>query len=446
MLGKFSSTAIFIRATSILLLTIGSTAYSGPRDQAYRLYNRIAGVPPTPEQLDILEGLVSQGNIKEASMMAMDHDLFYNETLKKMFAPWSNEPMAVTYSRPNGTPGVILNDYTATLIGMVRDNKPFNEVLSHDYLYVGEGTGVPADLPPYAPENNDHYIQLEARRVNLKDALVERKQTELIPAIAGRQEELGPDGTPMVPAGIMTSRAFSEAYYNAGTNRAPFRFLLMTYLCEDVQTYHDTTIVTDKIRRDVERNALFVTKCQGCHAGMDGLTGAFAYMDWDDEAQKMIYSKPTAGLTLAELQDETGDYKCSNAELGNNPDAARFAEFCVRPKYRSNATEFPDGSTTVNDSWINYWNQGQNAAKIGWPGPVGVAHQGSGPRSFGELMGNTNQFATCMAKRSFRQVCFRDPTGQSELAQVNALANNFKANSYNMKNLIADAMSLCLGE
>ena len=32
---------------------------------------------------------------------------------------------------------VPLNDYTATVIGMVRDNVPFNTVLSADLLYIG---------------------------------------------------------------------------------------------------------------------------------------------------------------------------------------------------------------------------------------------------------------------------------------------------------------------
>jgi hypothetical protein len=53
---------------------------------------------------------------------------------------------------------VPLNDYTATVIGMVRDDVPFNTVLSADIVYTGRAR---RRLPAYSPTNNDHYEQLE---------------------------------------------------------------------------------------------------------------------------------------------------------------------------------------------------------------------------------------------------------------------------------------------
>ena len=46
---------------------------------------------------------------------------FYNVTLKNIVTPWTNRDQTVF---------VPLNDYTATVIGMVRDDVPFNTALS----------------------------------------------------------------------------------------------------------------------------------------------------------------------------------------------------------------------------------------------------------------------------------------------------------------------------
>ena len=67
---------------------------------------------------------------------------FYNVTVRNFAAPMSNKPQSLF---------VPLNDYTATIIGMVRDNVPFNTVLSADLIYVGDrrtSSGLPGLLVP----------------------------------------------------------------------------------------------------------------------------------------------------------------------------------------------------------------------------------------------------------------------------------------------------------
>ncbi len=82
----------------------------------------------------------------------MDNSAFYNVTLKNFATPWTNRDQSVF---------VPLNDYTATVIGMVRDDVPFNTVLSATSCYVGRsGLG----LPPFSPSSNDHYEALEGSR------------------------------------------------------------------------------------------------------------------------------------------------------------------------------------------------------------------------------------------------------------------------------------------
>ncbi len=64
-----------------------------------------------------------------------------------MAAPWTNRDQSVF---------VPLNDYTATVVGMVRDNVPFNTLLSADLVYIGDGA-LERQSPAYSPANNDMY-------------------------------------------------------------------------------------------------------------------------------------------------------------------------------------------------------------------------------------------------------------------------------------------------
>ena len=55
---------------------------------------------------------------------------FYTTTLKNFATPWTNRDQTVFAP---------LNDYTATVIGMVRDDVDFRTSLSADVVYVGQG-------------------------------------------------------------------------------------------------------------------------------------------------------------------------------------------------------------------------------------------------------------------------------------------------------------------
>ena len=79
------------------------------RRQAKRLHDRLAGIPPEETVLDDMEAQLMAGNALDAAMIAIEHEAFYNVTLKNFAAPWTNREQNVF------TP---LNDYTATVIGM----------------------------------------------------------------------------------------------------------------------------------------------------------------------------------------------------------------------------------------------------------------------------------------------------------------------------------------
>jgi hypothetical protein len=120
------------------------------REQAKRMHDRIAGVPPTAAVLDADGGRHRAGQA-DAANRALQSSAFYNVTLKNFAAPWTNREQSVF---------VPLNDYTATVIGMVRDDVPFNTGAVGRHPLHGAGRrGVPA----YSPSSNDHYEQLEQR-------------------------------------------------------------------------------------------------------------------------------------------------------------------------------------------------------------------------------------------------------------------------------------------
>src|ERR1700692_4141597 len=161
-------------------LLLGATAFAaGPNaDQATRMYNRIAGVPPTAA---VLSNMMATDPVS-AALLATNDPAFYNNTIRNLAAPWTNRNQSVF---------VPLNDYTATVVGMVRDDKPFNTLLSADLVYIADSA---AGVPAYSPTNNDMYQALDDKNVDLSTHLVASTQSALsgIPATA--------------TAGVMTTR------------------------------------------------------------------------------------------------------------------------------------------------------------------------------------------------------------------------------------------------
>ena len=374
------------------------------RDQARRIHDRIAGVPPSQTVLDTMEqdiinGGQSQAAYESAAYAAMQNSAFYKVTLKNFAAPWTNRDFDVF---------VPLNDYVATVVGIVRDDDqpgyvPFNELLSADVLYVGAGN---LGLPAYSPGNNNHYEQMERNDVDLGDPL------QLV-----RDTQTARNGTPAAGvAGVLTTRAAAEAFFVAGTNRAMFRFTMVNHLCNDMEQVLDTTRAPDRIRQDVSRSPggdsrVFLNNCIGCHSGMDPLAQAYAYHDYDDVTGQLVYTPGT-----------------------------------VRPKYFNNDTTFKYGFITPDDTWDNYWREGPNGW-IGWDfGPNSPGGSGTGAASMGRELANTEAFARCQVKKVFRAVCLRDPADASDVAQIDSMTVSFRDGGYRLKQVFAESAVYCMGD
>ena len=384
---------------AILVTALSMPAVAGPREQAKRIHERIAGVPPSATVLTQMQNAIASTDpacalyavtgAKCAAYIAMENSSFYNVTLKNFAAPWTNRDRSVF---------VPLNDYVATVVGMIRDDVDFRTVLSADLQYVGRAGTVAANP---AANNNDHYAQLEAGNHDLKAVLEPTTQSSI--------NNLPPNAT----AGVMTSRAAAEAFFIAGTNRAMFRFTMVNHFCADMEQLHDPRLSPDRIRQDVSRSPggdsrLFLNNCVGCHTGMDPMAQAFAYYNYDDAAGAIEY---TNGV--------------------------------VQPKYFNNDLNFPQGFRTPDDHWTNYWRNGQNRY-LGFYGPGNGDDNGA--KSLGVELSNSDAFSSCQVKKVFQAVCMREPETPADHSKVDEIVGNFAASGFQMKRVFADTAEYCMGQ
>lgn len=398
------------------LIALPSVGFAGlvERERAKRIFDRLTGETPSNTVLDTMEGLIVSGDPVAAARYAIDGDAdanpnpttpnfgFYNVTLKNWAMPWTNEDFNVFAP---------LNDYVATVIGMVRDERDFRQLLFGDILYTGNVS------PAYSNSNNQHYIALESSGNNMGELSVLQQTTQTA------ETGIDPNGA----AGIFSTRAAARAFFVDGTNRAMFRFTLVNHLCTDLEQLQDTGRPSDRIRQDVSRSPggdsqIFLNNCISCHNGMDPLAQAFAYYQFE--------------------------------YTNDNPDAGRliYTPGFVQPKYLINDTTFQPGYITPNDHWTNYWRLGPNSEKLGWllapanSGAVDMAldpeySEGDGAASLGMELANTEAFAHCQVKKVFQNVCLREP-GVSDRTQFNQFVTNFKS-GYNVKNVFAEVAAYC---
>jgi hypothetical protein len=181
----------------------------------------------------------------------------------------------------------------------------------------------------------------------------------------------------------------------------------------------DTSLPPDQIRQDVSRSPggdsrIFLNNCIGCHSGMDPLARAYAFYDFDNGSaeapgsMRLVYTPGT-----------------------------------VQPKYFNNDTNFTPGFVTPDDQWTNRWRKGQNSI-LGWSTTRPAS--GTGAKSMGEELANSNAFAQCQVEKVFKTVCFRAPGNTADRNQVATMTANFRANGYRLKRVFAETAVYCMGD
>ncbi len=424
-------------ATGLGLMLLASQVNAQPtvadREQAQFIHDRLTGTQASDAMLDLMEQAIYNGNPEHAARLAIDgNDAqgdgygsvidtdsglskgFYNAVVKNWASPWTNEAQDVFQP---------LNDYSATIVGMVRDAVDFRGILSDNIIYLGQVSGI----SPYSATDNDHYEELEARSESLGD-----------PSVLDSSTQSTETGIPQAGvAGVLTTRAAARAYFIDGTNRAMFRFTILNHLCNDLEQYKDNELPTDRIRQDVSRSpggdsSIFLNECASCHTGMDAMAGAYAYHQYDYPSEE-----EAPGLTEEERKER--------GRLIYTPGQ-------VQPKHLINDGNFRDGFVTTNDHWINYWRTGPNAQKIGWSDTVQSAppdeainpaySEGNGMSSLGEELADTEAFAYCQVKKTFKKVCLRDPQETLDGTAFETIVDQFKS-GYDMKQVFIDVAVHC---
>ncbi|MEH6909753.1 MAG: hypothetical protein V7459_04135 [Oceanicoccus sp.] len=424
-----------LKKTTLILTLIATAgqcvAAVEDREQAKFIHDRLTGVLPTDEMLDLMESsIVNDDDPHQAARYAIDGNVsqgssygssilpsggFYNATVKNWAAPWTNEEQDIFQP---------LNDYSATIIGVVRDSDDFRKILYEDMIYTADVNGISA----YSNTNNDHYMELESSSADMGDSsvLVRAQQSATTTTdVAG-------------VAGVLTTRAAARAYFIDGTNRAMFRFTALNHLCNDLEQYKDNALPTDRIRQDVSRSpggdsSIFLNECSACHTGMDAMAQAFSYHHYDYPSE-------------AEAPGRTEEER---KEMGRMV----YTSGSVQEKYLNNEGNFREGYVTENDHWINYWRTGPNAQKIGWfdsiasssiDAAVNPAYsEGDGAASLGRELANSDAFAYCQVKKAFKTVCLRDPQQSDDQSSFETIVSDFKSGGFDMKRAFIDIAVHC---
>lgn len=371
-------------------------SFADSKEQAHRMHTRLTGISPSETVLTEMVNLINAGNSEAAALLAMENDAFYRVTLKDWITPWTNRDFDI--HQP-------LNDYSATVMGIVRDDLDFRSILFDDIVYTASSS---SGLPAYSMTDNNHYIALENSELNLKETLTRHTQSSVT--------NLPVEAT----SGVITSRAASKAFFIAGTNRAMFRYTFINHMCTDLDALKDTSIATDRIRQDVSRSPggdsrIFMNSCSGCHAGMDPMAQAYAYYNF-------AYDRET-------------DPEAENGQLvyqANSVDA----------KYHINSETFKFGYITESNHWDNFWRQGLKS-RLGWD--TQLTGSGQGAKSLGQEIAHSQQFASCQVNKVFEKVCLRKPQNQQDQTTLEAITNTFKASGYKLKTVFAATATYCKG-
>lgn len=385
---------------------------------AQEIHQRITStrLPLTSPLLAQMESLIRSGDRIAAAKLAVEQSQFYNITLRDFAAQMSNRDETIN---------VPLNDFTATIIGAVRDNLNAKTLLTGNYVYIADANkaAIPSDWENDILRSNAHYEALGSGRYDLSKVLVQSSQK----LFNGNTVVANP-----TPAGLLTTRQWMAAHAIAGTNRRLVEYSLKQFLCTPLEKAADSEGPDDVVGRDIDRypggvHSKYSVSCKSCHTVMDGLRPAFAHFTFSNSFVKHSYVVPLAA---------------------NNEDEEQSMGMKQQPRYiasklNHNSTVFPAGRETTDDNWVNNANRGFNAQHFGW-----TRTSGKGINDFGKLLAESKAFPRCMTERVFKSVCKRSPNS-SDANLINTVATEFSGSqNYNLKYLfqrLATAQE-CLGQ
>ena len=380
------------RSVAVLAIGLSAATAWGQSDgdsarRARRICEGLTGVVCDGQLIKIMNTLLDQKAPLQAALAAIDYNDNFYKKLRNQVHKLSNEDRVARGP---------LNSFTALIVGMARDQIPFDQVLYGDIIYTADGVASPGQIRPFSAANNNHYEDADNSGAAYKDMLVRRTQSEL---------GLFP---PDIASGILTTPTFGQSYFLAGTNRAALAYTYDGFLCHSIEQLHDNTRPKQFIAKDVAfapggDPTVYVNKCSGCHAGMDAQRPAF--WGWDYVEGVGLQYDPFTRLT----------------------------------KLVRNETENPYGFEMKDENWTNLWIEGKNSS-LGWKG----ASKGRGLKAWGRMLSQSAAFSQCWARQALVGTCLIDPESDEGSTAVNQLANYFMSDGkYDLKKLYANASLLC---
>ncbi len=298
---------------------------------------------------DQLTNLIAAGDYLSAARLAAQDPSFTGGVVRS----WAANLLTL-----NQDPLLGLNDSLALMIGSVRDNLNAKMLLAGNYTY-----GLSPKLSFGRPKTNtnDGYDFLDQDFREVKSSLYKYEPQWDV--------DVAQDS-----AGVLTTRYWASVNYSAGTNRRVIPNMVEIFLCKPKESWKRPNLPTSRIRQDIDRfptgNAqVFQTECRTCHSIMDGMAGAFAKINYDNNS--IIWSRD------------------------------------VMPKYTLHPEVYNDGFVTKDSSWVNYIVD-QNG-EWGWK----TVRSGMGIRELGQTLADTEAFPNCMVKTVAKAICKKDIVDRS---------------------------------
>jgi hypothetical protein len=455
-------------------------AHADSQTQARKLYMSLTGVTPSASELSIISQKIAAGKSTEVAKDIIDskngidsRGNFYKVTVKNFSAPWSNVDYTTMYP---------LTDLTATVVGWVRDEKPFNNILFADSVYVANGMKM-AGAPNSTSTTNSLPLTYTAttttdcggvpKCTTCNDPAVKKGRIIFIdPSIPNNTAKL-------CRFTSLTADEFKKGV-DSDLNYVPYAdTILSTGLIKSTNAMYEDM---ESKNLNLADPKILIEKSQAVrlHQDTNAISGLMTTRAWG-------YANYTAGTNRRAFQSTMKHIMCKemleindtntpdlrvHRDVDRNPGgtAATFKALCVGchavmdaqvgayayydfpqgaieykqgevvSKMNHNAI-FAGGFITQNDSWMNLSNQGQNAS-LGW----GPQSSGNGLSSLAKMYSETKEFHLCMAKTVYKSVCFKNPTSTAEKELVKALSLSYQEDNYNMKNLFVRTSIACMGK
>lgn len=406
-----------VKKNALLDIDINTQITPG-RLKAQEIYQRLTGLktPISNPLLGEMESLLNSNDPVAAAAKATADPSFLNITVRDFASRMSNREEIIT---------VPLNDFTATIIGFVRDNISAQKLLTENIVYQADRSKAPiaGNLVNDMLLSNNHYETLTTGRYDLKEVLVARTQK----IFNGKNAVDNPS-----PAGLLTTRQWMAAHAIAGTSRRLVEFAFREFTCHSMDTIADSLGPDNVIGPDIDRfpggsHSKFTTSCRACHTVLDGFRPAFARWTFSNNFAKNAFVVPV-------ITDPNADEDTSMGMFQNPAYVAK--------KNNQNTAVFAEGRVTADDNWVNNANRGTNADIFKW-----TKLSGKGLKEFGQALVETPAFSQCMAQRVFKQVCKREPASVDKSMLEQAAKEFSSVRSYNLKFLFEKIVTSkeCLG-